>query len=193
MEVSFIFEFACCPLLASMPRLVSTSTAFVSTPHLWSTWDHRKECWKCSGHLITCISLRLSRGNRLISPPTPGSHWRLPTITESHFTFLLRETSPSPPSQLPHGSGTHLCKLVPHQGLVLLMCWTVKGIFLLDVVAMVSMPNWWVSVAMNGLRKDHVFFFFFSPICEQVWFYTLLSPCVRFLETRESCDRRRRR
>lgn len=190
MEVSFISEFTCCPLLASLPRLVSISTAFISTPHLWCTWEHRKECWKCSGHLIKYISLRLTRGNRLISPPAPGSHWKLPTITKSYFTFLLRETSPSPPSQLPHGSGTHLCKLIPHQELVLLMRWTVKGIFLLDVVAMANMPNWWVSVAMNGLRTTS---FFLSPICEQVWFYTLLSPCVWFLETRESCDRRRHR
>lgn len=127
--VTFISEFACCPLLAYMPRLVSTSNLFISTPHLcvWCTWEHRKECWKYSGHLIKCISLRLTRGNRLIFPAAPGSHLRLPTITESHFTFLVCETSHSPPLQRPHSSGTHLNKLMLHQGLVLLMCWAVKG------------------------------------------------------------------
>lgn len=192
MEVPLISELACCPLLASIPRLVSTSTAFISTPHLWSTWAHRKEWWKCSGHLIKCISLRLTRGNRLISPRAPASHWRLPTITESNQLHSLAAWNISFSTLLTptwFWDSSLQINTPPTAGPADVL--DSQGVFLLDSVARANMPNWWVSVAMNCLRTTS--FFFFSRICEQVWFYTLLSPCVWFLETRESCDRRRRR
>lgn len=103
------------------PSLSAHQKVFISIPHLcvvYLFWvEHRKECWKYSGHHIQSISLKLTGGSRLIFPPAPeflfeAVHRQSLTSHSccvKHFSTLLTPTGlgdSSLPISAPPSAGT---------------------------------------------------------------------------------------